>query len=70
MKPLSRRFSDENPSQSLQVLLLTGRGYLLGAYIRNHFPHARVVEEPVFANALGFWRFCQRLANRVGVNNG
>jgi plasmid segregation protein ParM len=60
-----------NGAAALDAILVSGGGaHLLGTYIRNHFPHARVVEEPVFANALGFWRFCQRLADRVGVNNG
>jgi plasmid segregation protein ParM len=45
------------------VLVSGGGGLLLGPYIERHFRHARVIEEPVFANALGFWKFAQRLNN-------
>ena len=54
-----------NGGATLDAILVSGGGaLLLGPYIRRHFRHARVVEEPVFANALGFWRFAQRLARR------
>lgn len=54
-----------NGGATLDAILVSGGGaLLLGEYIRRHFRHARVVEEPVFANALGFWRFAQRLANQ------
>ena len=54
-----------NGGATLDAVLVGGGGaLLLGPYIRRHFRHARVVEEPVFANALGFWRFAQRLAGR------
>lgn len=33
---------------------------LLGPYLGRAFPHVRVVDNPVFANALGYWRFAQR----------
>ena len=36
---------------------------LLGPYVTRHFRHARAVEDPVFANAVGFWRFAQRLSH-------
>jgi hypothetical protein len=46
----------------LDVILVSGGGsLLLGAAVRAHFPHARLLREPVFANAVGFWRFAQRL---------
>ena len=46
----------------LDAILVTGGGaLLLGSDIKAHFRHARVVSDPVFANALGFWRFAQRL---------
>lgn len=46
----------------LDVILVTGGGaLLLGPAIKAHFRHARVVSDPVFANALGFWRLAQRL---------
>jgi plasmid segregation protein ParM len=51
-----------NGAASLDVILVTGGGaLLLGSAIKAHFRHARVVSDPVFANALGFWRLAQRL---------
>jgi PRTRC genetic system protein D len=52
-----------NGGATLDAILVSGGGaLLLGDLIRRHFRHARMVAEPVFANALGFWRFAQRLA--------
>jgi hypothetical protein len=52
-----------NGGAALDAILVSGGGaLLLGPYIQPHFRHARVVEDPVFANALGFWRFAERLA--------
>jgi len=52
-----------NGAAGLDAILVSGGGaLLLGPYVKRHFRHARVVEEPVFANALGFWRFAQRIA--------
>lgn len=46
----------------LDEILVTGGGALLmGPVIQEHFRHARIVEEPVWANALGFWRFAKWL---------
>ena len=46
----------------LDVILVTGGGaLLLGPAIKAHFRHAQVVDDPIFANALGFWRYAQRL---------
>lgn len=46
----------------LDVILVAGGGaLLLGQAIKAHFEHAHVVDDPVFANALGFWRLAQRL---------
>lgn len=53
-----------NGAAALDAVLVSGGGaLLLGPYVQGHFKHARVVEEPVFANALGYWRFAQRLGN-------
>ena len=53
-----------NGGAALDAILVSGGGaLLLGPYIRRHFRHARVVADPVFANAVGFWRFAQRLAS-------
>jgi len=51
-----------NGAAGLDAILVTGGGALLmGDKIKKHFQHARVVEQPVWANALGFWRFAQRI---------
>jgi plasmid segregation protein ParM len=52
-----------NGGATLDAILISGGGaLLLGPYIQDHFKHARVVDDPVFANAMGFWRFSERLA--------
>jgi plasmid segregation protein ParM len=52
-----------NGGATLDAILVSGGGaLLLGPYIKRHFRHARIIGEPVFANALGFWRFAERLA--------
>ncbi len=52
-----------NGAAALDAILVSGGGaLLLGPYIGQHFRHARVVSDPVYANALGFWRFAQRVA--------
>jgi hypothetical protein len=51
-----------NGAAGLDVILVSGGGaILLGPAIKSHFRHARIVSEPVFANAFGFWWFAQRL---------
>lgn len=53
-----------NGGASLDAVLVSGGGaLLLGPTIQEHFPHARVIEEPVFANALGYHRFAQHISN-------
>lgn len=52
-----------NGAAGLDAILVSGGGaLLLGPYVKRHFRHARIVAEPVFANALGFWHFAERLA--------
>jgi plasmid segregation protein ParM len=52
-----------NGGATLDAILVGGGGaHLLGPYVCHHFRHARVVEDPVYANAVGFYRFAQRLA--------
>jgi len=54
-----------NGGATLDAILVSGGGaLLLGPYISRHFRHARVVDEPVFANALGFWRYALWVAAR------
>ena len=51
-----------NGAAGLGAILVAGGGaLLLGPYLTRAFPHVRVVDNPVFANALGYWRFAQRL---------
>ncbi len=51
-----------NGGDALDAILVSGGGaHLLGDAIRGAFPHARTVQDPVFANALGYWRFAQHL---------
>jgi len=51
-----------NSGAKLDAILVAGGGaHLLGPAIQRHFRHARVVEEPVFANVTGYWRFLQYL---------
>jgi PRTRC genetic system protein D len=51
-----------NGGAGLDAILVSGGGaLLLGPAIQSHFRHARVVEEPVFANAIGYWKFAQHL---------
>ena len=50
-----------NGAGALDAILICGGGaHLLGAAICRHFSHARVVELPVFANAVGYWKLAQR----------
>jgi len=54
-----------NGAAGLDVILVSGGGaLLLGPYIKARFRHARTVSNPVFANALGFWRYAQYLAGQ------
>ena len=53
-----------NGGANLDAVLVSGGGaLLLGPAIEAYFRHAQVVSEPVFANALGYWRFAQHLSN-------
>jgi plasmid segregation protein ParM len=53
-----------NGAATLDAILVTGGGaLLLGPALKAHFRHARVVNDPVFANARGFWRLAQRLSD-------
>jgi len=42
------------------VLVAGGGAHLLAGHITRHFRHARPVERPEFANALGYWKLAQR----------
>ncbi len=53
-----------NGAAGLDAILVAGGGaLLLGPFINAHFRHARVVADPVFANAEGYWKLAQRLAS-------
>jgi plasmid segregation protein ParM len=59
-----------NGGANLAAILVSGGGaLLLGPYIREHFRHARVVSDPVFANARGYWRFASYAQRRVMKNS-
>jgi len=50
---------------ALDAILVSGGGaLLLGPVIKSHFRHARVISEPIFANALGYWRFAQHVGQQ------
>lgn len=51
-----------NGGATLDAILVAGGGaHLLGPYIKETFRHAYVVDDPVFANASGFWKLAQRV---------
>lgn len=56
-----------NGAANLDAVLITGGGaLLLGDQILAHpnFPHARIVDDPVMANARGFWKYARYLRGR------
>jgi len=53
-----------NGGAALDAVVVAGGGaLLLGERIKRHpnFRHARIVDDPVFANAVGYWRLAQRI---------
>ncbi len=51
-----------NGGALLDAILITGGGaLLLGEHIRQHWPHAQVVREPIYGNAVGYWKFAHRI---------
>lgn len=52
---LSRRWLNYNPSQEA-VILVGGGALLLGPWLRRHFPIVHIPEDPVFANARGYYK--------------
>lgn len=57
-----------NGAAALSAVWVTGGGaLLLGDRIKAHFRHARVVSDPVWANATGFYRLAQYV-ERAGAN--
>ncbi|MBN1921169.1 MAG: ParM/StbA family protein [Anaerolineae bacterium] len=55
-----------NGGATLDAILVTGGGaLLLGEHIRRHWTHARLVSEPVYGNAVGYWKFARRLWGKV-----
>jgi plasmid segregation protein ParM len=47
-----------NSGALLNSILITGGGaLLLGHYIKKNFPHAVVVDDPIYANAKGYYKF-------------
>lgn len=55
-----------NGGATLDAILITGGGaLLLGEHIRRHWAHARLVSEPVYGNAVGYWKLARRLWGKV-----
>jgi PRTRC genetic system protein D len=55
-----------NGGATLDAVLVAGGGaLLLGPFLKAHFRHARIVAEPVFANAQGYWKLAQRLSSSM-----
>jgi len=52
-----------NGAAGLDAILIAGGGaHLVGARVRRQFRHARVIAvDPMMANAVGYWRFSQRV---------
>lgn len=47
-----------NSGALLNSILITGGGaLLLGHYIKRQFPHSIIIDDPVYANARGYYRF-------------
>jgi plasmid segregation protein ParM len=46
-----------------QILITGGSALILGKFLLEHFKHAYIVKDPVFANVNGFYKFAQRLGN-------
>ncbi len=47
-----------NSGSLINKILITGGGaLLLGHYIKQQFPHSVIIEDPVYANARGYYRF-------------
>ena len=67
LAPLAERIVAEattlwNGGARLDQILVTGGGAaLIGPAICEHFRHARVVDDAAFANALGYYRYSQRI---------
>jgi plasmid segregation protein ParM len=54
-----------NGAAALDAMLVTGGGaLLLGDHIRQHWPHAQVVTEPVYGNAIGYWKLARRIGRQ------
>ena len=52
-----------NGAAHLDAILLTGGGaHLCGKALLSEFKQARIVQEPVFSNSIGFWRFAQAVS--------
>ena len=55
-----------NGGAGLDAILVAGGGaLLLGPFLKTHFQHARIVTDPVFANAEGYWKLAQRLGASI-----
>jgi len=72
--PIAHEMANEIIAQASQIwesganltgVLVTGGGaLLLGDYIARHFPHAKIVDDPIFANAKGYYKQALRMARK------
>jgi len=67
IEPVAEEITDKanhlwKGKRSFDDTLITGGGaYLLGQHIIRRYPSARIVDSPVYANAIGYWKLSQRL---------
>lgn len=51
-----------NGAVNMDAVLITGGGaYLIGKILQEYIKYAKIVDDPVIANALGYWRYARRL---------
>jgi len=68
LQPMARQIIAQatqlwNGGAGLDAVLVAGGGaHLFGAAIKAHFKHARLIDNPVFANVTGYWKLAQRVA--------
>ena len=67
LQPMARQIIAQatqlwNGGAGLDAILVSGGGaHLFGGAIKSHFRHARIVDNPVYANVSGYWKLAQRV---------
>jgi plasmid segregation protein ParM len=55
-----------NRGANIDKILITGGGaMLIGKYLTKEFKHAIIVEDPIFSNVMGYWKFGLRSKNNA-----